>query len=136
MAQQAEIDWDEILETAGPYPMEALNFVREGLSYTVHKTHADPESLAILDRHVTGQQLCMGLRDFAIRQYGMLAPAVLRRWNITRTDDFGKIVFAMIEHGVMSKTPTDSIADFRGVYDFREAFCGRELRRSIGRGRG
>ncbi len=52
----------------------------------------------------------------------MLAPTVLATWNIRRTDDFGRIVFAMIEHGMMSKTPQDTIDDFRGVYEFDEAF--------------
>jgi uncharacterized repeat protein (TIGR04138 family) len=87
-------------------------------------------------RHVTGQQLCLGLRDFAIRRYGMMAPAVLRAWNLRSTDDFGRIVFAMIEHGLMSKTADDSLEDFRSVYDFDEAFGRDELLRHVGQGVG
>lgn len=36
--------------------------------------------------------------------------------------DFGKIVFAMVESGIMHKTPEDNIEDFRDVFDFDEAF--------------
>lgn len=130
---QAPIDWDAILRTAGPYPIEALHFVREGLQYTVHNVHRDVESMPELDRHVSGQQLCFGLRDFAIHQYGLMAPAVLRRWRIRRTDDFGRLVFAMIDAGIMSRTADDSLDDFRAVYDFDEVFSVVELRTRIGR---
>lgn len=127
------VDWDEVLRSAGPYPMEAINFVREGLGFTVQMMHDDPEALQELERHVNGRELCLGLRDFAIQQYGLLAPSVLRHWRIHRTDDFGRIVFALIHAGVMSKTPDDTTEDFRGVYDFDEAFSRDELLARIGR---
>jgi uncharacterized repeat protein (TIGR04138 family) len=125
--QQLQIDWDQVRRSAGPYPLEAFNFVREGLNDTVEQCHPDLAHLPEESRHVSGQQLCIGLRDFAIRQYGMLAPLVLGQWNITRTDDFGRIVFAMIDAGIMSRTPEDSLEDFRAVYDFHEAFSRDEL---------
>lgn len=125
--QYTPIDWEELLHSVGPYPLEALNFVREGLNYTVNTIHENPEALYELDRHVSGQQLCLGLREFAIQQYGLLAPSVLSHWHITRTDDFGKIVFAMIDAGVMSKNEDDSLEDFRAVFDFDEAFGREEL---------
>lgn len=123
--EQVELDWRSILEGAGPYPLEAFHFVRDGLSYTVERIHEEADSgseLAGDSRHISGQELCLGLRDYAIEQYGLLAPVVLRQWHITRTDDFGRMVFAMIEAGLMSKTPDDTIDDFRAVYDFDEAF--------------
>jgi len=41
---------------------------------------------------------------------------------VHRTDDFGRMVFAMIDAGLLTKTPQDSFEDFRGVFDFGEAF--------------
>ena len=87
-----------------------------------------------LDRHVSGQQLCLGLRDYAIERYGILAPAVLEHWHIIRTEDFGRIVFAMIDAGLMSKTSADTLEAFRAVFDFGEAFCRDELSARIGTG--
>lgn len=186
---QSETDWKAMLASAGPYPLEAFAFVRDGLSHTVERVHLEREAAdagvdllqeggvsgdasssgtvgdtaggphggplggplggnvggeggALIgrmqseSRHVTGQQLCLGLRDFAIRRYGMMAPAVLRAWNLRSTDDFGRIVFAMIEHGLMSKTADDSLEDFRSVYDFDEAFGRDELLRHVGQGVG
>ena len=118
----------DILAKAGPYPLAAYQFVQEGLRYTVRHVHDervnDPGLPgAAVTEHVSGQQLCLGLRDYAIDQYGLLALAVLGHWGIQRTDDFGRMVFAMIEAGAMSKTQQDTPEDFRAVYDFAEAFA-------------
>ncbi|MBM4106755.1 MAG: hypothetical protein FJ257_10830 [Phycisphaerae bacterium] len=127
----SEIDWKKLLKTAGPYPLEAFQFVQQGLGHTVERVETYGGLAEGQGRHVSGQQLCLGLRDFAIQQYGLLAPTVLRSWNVVRTDDFGRIVFAMIEHGLMSKTSDDSLEDFRGVYDFAEAFDREQILRQV-----
>jgi uncharacterized repeat protein (TIGR04138 family) len=132
MSQQQGIDWQHMLELAGPYPLEAFHFVREGLSFTAQRVHDDFDALDEHDRHISPQQLCLGLREFAIEKYGLLAGTVLSNWNITRSDDFGRIVFAMIDGGLMSKTPDDSMDDFRGVFDFTEAFDAKSLAARIG----
>ena len=47
---------------------------------------------------------------------------MLEHWHIRRTNDFGRIVYAMIDAGLMTRTASDSLEDFFGVYDFDEAF--------------
>jgi uncharacterized repeat protein (TIGR04138 family) len=74
------------------------------------------------NRHVTGEQLCWGLRDLAARKWGLMATTVLRHWGIRRTRDFGEMVFALVKAGRLQKQPHDRIADFEDVYDFRQAF--------------
>lgn len=126
------VDLHEIV-AAGPYPMEAFNFVREGLSHTAQRVHGGDDPGVELDRHVSGRELCLGLRDFAVVQYGYLAPTVLRQWRIRRTVDFGRIVFTLIDNGYMSKTDDDTLEDFRGVYDFADEFSDELLRGRMGR---
>jgi uncharacterized repeat protein (TIGR04138 family) len=112
---------EEIVDDLGVYSADAYRFVQEALSFAVQKVHgegADPEK----GRHISGQQLCEGLREYATARWGMLARTVLNRWGISSTMDFGRIVFALIEHGVLQKTDEDAIDDFRNVYDFRTAF--------------
>ena len=111
------------------YPAGAYVFIQRGLDFTVRQIHGDPpeDDEVSLDepdvsRHVSGQQLCDGLRDFANSEYGSLARTVLRRWRIESCEDFGRIVFAMVDAGLMRKTPDDSLEDFRNHYDFDEAF--------------
>jgi uncharacterized repeat protein (TIGR04138 family) len=71
---------------------------------------------------VSGQQLCEAARLYGLQQYGYLAPTVLATWGIRATDDFGAIVFNMIDIGQMRKTKADRREDFQGVYEFAEAF--------------
>lgn len=139
MSELTPTQWDAIRERAAMFPAEAFHFVREGLAHTSQTVHgpdasdrpvaaAQPPAPAPLapavpdNRHVSGQQLCMGLRDLAIAKYGMLAHTVLRKWGIRRTDDFGVLVYAMIDRGELRSAANDDIEDFHGVYDFDEAF--------------
>jgi uncharacterized repeat protein (TIGR04138 family) len=72
--------------------------------------------------HVSGQELLSGIREFALRQFGPMALTVLEEWGVKRCEDFGEIVFNMIESGLLAKTAEDSRDDFKGGYDFMEAF--------------
>ncbi len=109
------------------YPIEAFIFVQRGLDFTVRKLHGesgpqtDPDQ-DDRDRHVTGQQLCHGLKDFALEQYGLLARLVLRQLGIYSCEDFGRIVFTLVDSGLMRKTDDDRLSDFVGVFDFAQAF--------------
>lgn len=129
----------DIIRDVEVYPLEAYEFVQRGLDHTVRKlgrsrgdasadddvvahrpadAHRPDDADLPRSQHVTGQELSLGLRAYAWERWGLLARTVLRRWNITSTMDFGKIVYAMIEGGVLAKSPTDKLDDFRNVYDF------------------
>jgi len=113
------------------YPVEAFLFVHRGLEFTTRDVHGEPpddqddEHAKCSSRHVSGQQLCQGLRDYAAREYGLMARRVLMRWHIHKSEDFGHIVFAMVDAGLMRTTDEDTIADFTDVYDFADAFAPR-----------
>ena len=83
----------------------------------LHDAAAEGQS----ERHLTGQELCEAIRQYALQQYGYLAKSVLNHWGVKSTSDFGEIVFNLIEIGQMRKTPRDCREDFNGVYDFDEA---------------
>ncbi len=114
--------------SATRYPLAAFLFIQRGLDFTVRREHGDldeeatPEQAMHKSRHISGAMLCYGLRDYALQEYGMLARTVLKRWNIHSCEDFGAIVFTMVEAGLMAKTDEDSIGDFFGVFSFGEAF--------------
>jgi uncharacterized repeat protein (TIGR04138 family) len=73
-------------------------------------------------RHVTGSELAWACRDFAQQQFGLLAPVVLGHWGISRTEDFGRIVYTLVEAGLLVTQPGDSESDFEGVYQFADVF--------------
>ncbi len=111
----------QIVEEVGLYPVEAFEFVQQGLSYTVQKLHGELKDEKT-SRHVTGRDLCEGLREFALMNWGLLARTVLARWNVRKTIDFGRIVFALVDNAYMQKTADDTLDDFRDVFDFKTAF--------------
>ena len=108
-----------VLTDADPrYPAEAYFFLRDGLDHAVKLRKRQLGESG----HVTGQQLSEGLRHLAIKSYGPMVPTVFEYWGIRKTDDFGEMVWNLIELGVFGKTENDSREDFKDVYSFHEAF--------------
>ena len=96
------------------YKPEAYLFAMAALQSTVS---ALPER-----RHISGQELLEGIRVYGLDQFGPLTRQVFEHWGITSTEDFGRIVFLLVDSKLLKKTDDDSLADFQDVYDFSEAF--------------
>lgn len=105
---------ERVMKANRHYKFEAYSFVMAALHNTVTKL---PKA-----RHITGKELLEGIRAYALEQFGPMARTVLQYWGIKKTDDFGHIVFALVEVGILRKQPEDKIEDFLNVYDFKEAF--------------
>jgi len=109
----------KILARDSRYRPEAYLFVREALDHT-QKLLGRPPPDEI--RHVTGKQLLEGAKQYALSQYGPMALMVLEEWGIRSCEDIGEVVFNMVDAGLLAKTEQDSREDFKGAYDFEEAF--------------
>jgi len=114
-----EEELDKVLAKDNRYPRDAYHFVREALDHTQRNLGPPPKNEV---RHVTGQQLAAGARDYALAQYGPMALTVLEEWGLRSCEDIGEIVFNMVEASLLAKTDQDSRDDFKGGYDFQEAF--------------
>lgn len=106
---------EKIAVDDGRYNPKAVKFVYDGLDYTLKELVSEPQ-------HISGQTLCEGLRQAALRKWGRLSKLVLNKWKVNKTRDFGEIVYLLIDHKWMSAQPSDSIEDFNDVFDFRAAF--------------
>jgi uncharacterized repeat protein (TIGR04138 family) len=119
-----DINFDEELDkivTKDPrYTREAYLFVREALDHTQKMIVKQEKEEG--PRHVSGQQLLEGIRDFALYQFGPMALTVLNEWGVKRCEDFGELVFNMVENSLLAKTDRDSREDFKSGYDFESAF--------------
>ena len=111
----------EICKADSRYDRDAYLFVREGLDFTI-KSLKKQQQTNLVHRHVTGQELLTGIRQYALDQFGPMAKTVLDYWGIRCCEDFGEIVFNMVDKGILGKTDEDSRADFRNGFDFDEAF--------------
>ena len=104
------------------FDRKAYEFVRLGLDHTVKEIRKKESARVEKSRHVTGGELLHGLRVYALDQFGPMAKTILESWGVRRCRDFGDIVFNLIEYKVLSKTDSDRLEDFEGLYDFEEAF--------------
>ena len=105
---------DAVTSLHPEYKKEAYTFVIMALHHTLTSIGEK--------RHITGQELSVGIKEYAREQFGPMAKTVLNYWGIHATYDFGKIVYYLIDVGLMARTADDSIEDFRDVYSFEESF--------------
>lgn len=132
---------DQIVQNDPRYHRDAYLFIREALDFTqklVNKstktekgekadktesrTTTSDEMAEGKVRHVSGQELLAGIRAYALEQFGPMTLTVLNEWGIRQCEDFGELVFNMVENHLLAKTKKDSRDDFKGGYDFDEAF--------------
>jgi uncharacterized repeat protein (TIGR04138 family) len=128
MKKRFETIIEEIYERDCRYKEDAYIFVMEALAYTQKKFK--------LAKHVRGENLLIGMREYLLDKYGPMTMTVLRHWGIKSTEDFGNIVFNLVENQVLSKTEDDNIEEFRNGYDFEEVFDSgyrKQLARKISR---
>jgi uncharacterized repeat protein (TIGR04138 family) len=105
---------EQIVQKDDRYKAEAYLFVLAAYRYTLKKLGRS--------RHVTGEDLLEGIKGLGIKQYGPTTRMVFEHWGVRTTEDFGRIVFNMVDAGLMRKTEEDSIEDFKAVFDFIEEF--------------
>jgi uncharacterized repeat protein (TIGR04138 family) len=110
---------EQICEKDSRYSLDAYHFVQEGLNHTLKSLKRGGQNA---HRHVSGQELLHGLREFALKEYGPMSKAVLNEWGLKVTDDFGQVVFNLVNASVLGKNDTDSPSDFKNVFTFEEAF--------------
>ena len=101
------------------YQPDAYFFLVEALDVTVKNIRKNqPEH----GRHVSGKELLEGIKEYALDEFGPLTFTVFAEWGVHATEDFGEIVFNLVEAGRLGKTESDSREDFKNGYDFDEAF--------------
>jgi len=108
-----------ILKKDARYAREAYAFVYEALEYTIKRIGER--------RHVTGQELLEGIRDYALEQFGPMGKTVFYTWGVRTSEDFGEIVFNLVENGLLGKTEKDSREDFKNGFDFEKVFTANKI---------
>jgi len=108
------------------FSRHAYYFVLDALDYTMSRLGKD--QLTGEDRHVGGRELLHFIQDFAAEQFGPMAPIVFEQWGLRGSEDFGEIVFNLIDAELLSRRPTDSRLDFVDGFDFERTFSERYQR--------
>jgi len=108
-----------------PYPPRAFALVLESMEATKQYMALGRIKESDYNRvgeHISGQELCEGFRLYCIDAFGRMAPFVLHRLNLKRTEDIGRIIFLLCENELLGKTDADDEADFADGYSFQKAF--------------
>ena len=116
----------------GRYSPEAFVFISEAIGATakwlqdgtISPNDAGPNRGGEGEFHVSGKELLTGIRRLALEKWGPLAPTVFRHWGVRRTEDFGEIVFCMVEDATLQwkRRDCDTRADFADGFDFDSSF--------------
>lgn len=128
MNEKFEIIVEDICGKDPRYKGDAYAFVMEALAYTQKKFKRH--------KHVNGEEMLKGMRELLLKKFGPMTMTVLAHWGIKKTEDFGNIIFNLVENRVLSKTEDDKIEEFRNGYDFGEVFDSgyrKQLARKISR---
>ncbi len=97
------------------YRAEAYFFVLESLETAMNSQ--DERG------HVSGEGLLDWIRRLGQERYGVMAGDVFNAWGVNGTLDFGRIVFHLVDEGLLKKRHQDSLSDFIDKFDFEEAFA-------------
>ncbi|MDZ4815487.1 MAG: hypothetical protein SGI71_04390 [Verrucomicrobiota bacterium] len=97
---------------------EAYHFVREALNHTMKRLKKAQQT----NQHVSGQELLEGIRDYALDQFGPMSKTVFECWGIRNCENFGEVVFNLVNKGVLGKTDNDKLDDFKNGFNFDDAF--------------
>ena len=108
--------FERIREKDGRFHDQAYLFVLAALEYCQERRP--------VRGHITGTELSWACRDLARDRFGLTALTVLQHWGVHTTQDLGRIVYVLIDVGLLSAQPTDRIEDFHEVYDLATAFEG------------
>jgi uncharacterized repeat protein (TIGR04138 family) len=104
----------------GRFSPEAYTFLLEGLEQAIAMAgKADAQGTA---RHVTGREVLQGLEELAKKSFGPLTGEVWHSWGIRAPVDWGHIVFALVDGGLLSRQESDTLADFTVEADYGRRF--------------
>jgi len=103
-----------VIRMDGRYREEAYLFVMAALGRAIEQLKKP--------RHITGAELLKWIQQEGEDQFGPMTVTVFEHWGVKNSLDFGHIVFNMVQEGILSKTETDTLEDFKDAVFFQNLF--------------
>ncbi|MFK7850738.1 MAG: Minf_1886 family protein [Akkermansiaceae bacterium] len=121
-----------ILKRDSQYDGQAYFFLKDALDFTLKRLMEEESGR---NRHVSGEELLKGFRDYALEQFGPMAATLMEEWGITQCSDVGNMVFRLIEEQVFGRQDSDTREDFEGSFDLltslRQPFLSKARKREL-----
>jgi uncharacterized repeat protein (TIGR04138 family) len=96
------------------YNEGAYEFVMQALSYTQKKFKKA--------KHVSADELLVGIKELLISTFGPMTLAVLNHWGIRSTEDFGNVVRNLVQDKILCESEDDDFDHFKDGFDFQKVF--------------
>lgn len=84
--------------------------------------------------HISGEYLLDWIRKMGQERFGVMAGEVFNAWGVHSTLDFGRIVFHLVEDGLLKKQQGDTLIDFLDGFEFDKAFTLRAFQANMANG--
>ena len=118
----SELEFNEIItlicKEDNRYAPNAYGFVRDALNSTVRSIKRKGTEYP----HISAKELLNGIREYGLKQFGPLTKTVLNFWGVETCEDFGEIVYNLIDYKIFNRSREDRKEDFANGYDFDDAF--------------
>lgn len=102
------------------YPRKAYLFVIGAFAKAYEKRMSDPRATPLIEPSVT--ELLDAFREHALESFGPNAKATLNSWGIRNCEDFGEIIFNLVNAKFFTIRPGDTKEDFKNGYNFDQTF--------------
>jgi uncharacterized repeat protein (TIGR04138 family) len=112
---------DRIVDRDPRYPKKAYLFVVGAFVEAYEKRMIDPRAKPLFSEPSAIELLEM-FREHALTNFGTNAKAILNAWGIRSCEDFGEIIFNLIDSKLFTIRPEDTKHDFHQGYNFDQAF--------------
>ena len=106
------------------YPLEAYDFAFEAFRFAAnrHESQTDTGGEERPNSRSPEESLCRTFCDYAISKYGIRAQETLAGWSISKTDDFGCVMLALVEVGLVQFEGSGELGNFDGLFDLDAVF--------------
>lgn len=95
---------------------DALEFLYDALGFTPQYHGAEADSFL----HSSGGQLCKTLLRYGRDLYGDDLEDQFREWGLPKSEDWGRIVFELVNRGLLEAEESDGPMDFANLFDLNE----------------
>jgi uncharacterized repeat protein (TIGR04138 family) len=100
------------------FSVDAILFACDVLYETPSYVGDEPGDVIAEARDCTAAELCRAVPEYARNLFGTEAQSALREFGILTSDDLGRLIFTLVDSGLLTALPEDRPEDFVGLCRF------------------
>jgi uncharacterized repeat protein (TIGR04138 family) len=110
--------WQTLAAELG-IPFDALRFVWDAIEFAPQYHGHEPGGGRFAVPHLNAAEFCDAFLRYTKDMFGKRWEKELTDWNLDTSDKLGRVVFALIDRGLLQRDEHDRESDFDGQLDLR-----------------